>query len=103
MARKIIDISVPLENDVAADPPGYGPHRISHPRGHGRRRSQVFPGAEKRRPPRWRRLGLRMGEAFDALAQRISMRRITSPSTMDGGKRAITIDEVPLSGASIRA
>ncbi len=45
MPRKVIDISVPLENDVAADPPGYGPTIEYHDHQADRRRtfSSSFP------------------------------------------------------------
>ena len=95
MQRKIIDISVPLENDVAADPPGYGPKieylitRRPPPT------SQVFPGLKKEDLPdgegwgfEWVRLSTHCTTHLDAPYH--------FASTMDGGKRAITIDEVPL-------
>ncbi len=96
MARHIIDLSVPLENDVASDPEGYRPridyidHRQSVPE-----MMSFFPGLTADQLPD--------GEGW--AIERISLNthngtHLDAPyhfaSTMDGGKRAITIDEVPL-------
>jgi kynurenine formamidase len=96
MPRKIVDISVPLENGVAADPPGYGPsieyqtHRQTAPEV-----VTFFPGlSEDDLPDRegwaieWIRLSTHCTTHLDAPYH--------FASTMDHGKRAITIDEVPL-------
>jgi kynurenine formamidase len=93
---RIVDLSVPLENGVAADPPGRGPSIRYF--GHKDVISSLqadFPGLEPKDLPD--------GEGW--AAERINLSthngtHLDAPwhfaSTMDQGKRAITIDEVPL-------
>ncbi len=96
MPRKLIDISVPLENNPYADPPGYAP-AIEY-RAHAQTRDEIlqfFPGLTADDLPD------REGWAMEWLkAQTHNTTHLDAPyhfaSTMDGGKRAITIDEVPL-------
>ena len=96
MARRLVDISMHLENDVVSDPPGYGPHidYVTH-------KTSVadvlkfFPGLKPEDLPdgegwalEWIRLMTHNGTHLDAPYH--------FHSTMNRGERAITIDEVPL-------
>lgn len=93
---RIVDLSVPLESGIASDPPGFEP-KITY-LDHQSTAHQVlsfFPGMKAEELPGgegWAIEKLEMithnGTHLDAPYHH--------HSTMDGGKRAITIDEVPL-------
>ena len=94
--RRIIDLSVPLENNPFADPPGYGPavEYLTH--------KQTAPDVVKFFP------GMKESDLPDSEGWAIEWVKLSThntthldapyhfASTMDGGQRAITIDEVPL-------
>jgi kynurenine formamidase len=96
MPRRIIDLSVAIRADIASDPPGMEP-KIQYV-AHKESAAQVctyFPGLKPEDLPD--------GEGWAMERLDISTHNgthVDAPyhyaSTMDGGKRAITIDEVPL-------
>src|SRR3984893_8188327 len=96
MPRTIIDLSIFLENDVLSDPPAYRPrieyidNKTSIPE-----TQQFFPGLRPEDLPDGEAWAI---ERIDLITHNGS--HLDAPyhfaSTMDGGKRAITIDEVPL-------
>ena len=96
MTRRIIDISVALQADIASDPPGAEP-KIAYV-GHTQSAADVcrfFPGLTPDQLPD--------GEGWAVERLEISTHNgthVDAPwhyaSTMDGGKPALTIDECPL-------
>ncbi|WP_237152334.1 cyclase family protein [Oryzibacter oryziterrae] len=94
--RKIVDISVAIENDRPSDPPGLGP-KVTY-RGHKESApgmAHFFPGLKPEDLPN--------GEGWAIEEVQLTTHNGThldAPyhyhSTMDNGKRALTIDEVPL-------
>ena len=96
MPRRFVDLSVPLETGIASDPPPVLP-QIEY-LDHQQTADQMltfFPGLTKEDLPggegwgiEWLKLTTHNGTHVDAPWH--------YHSTMDGGKRAITIDEVPL-------
>jgi kynurenine formamidase len=96
MARKIIDISVPLQNGVAADPPGMAPtieyldHEQSLPR-----LLQFFPGLTAADLPDGKGWAIERVELTTHNGTHLDAPWHFHP-TMNRGERAWTIDEVPL-------
>ena len=96
MAREIIDISMPLENDVISDPPAFLPkityidHQMSVDQVRG-----FFPGLAKADLPDGEGWAIERVELITHNGTHLDA-PYHFASTMNQGERAITIDEVPL-------
>jgi kynurenine formamidase len=97
MPRRFVDLSIYLENDVVSDPPfmrpkiTYRKHRETMPEAQDffpGVSAEEYPGGEGFAAIEWVELTTHNGTHLDAPWH--------FHPTMDGGERAITIDEVPL-------
>ena len=104
MTRRFVDLSIYLENEVVTDPPFMRP-KITYQSHHETVadagtffpgiKAEDLPGGEGFAAAEWVTLTTHNGTHLDAPWH--------FHPTMDGGKPAMTIDEVPLDGASGRA
>src|SRR5690348_10102497 len=96
MARRFIDISAPLQNDVPADPPGFGPqieyidHQQSLPQ-----ILPFFPGLRKDDLPDGQGWAVERVDLTTHNGTHLDAPWHYHP-TMNGEERAWTIDEIPL-------
>ena len=96
MTRKLIDISIYLENDVASDPEGFRPeiaysnHQDTFPQ-----IQSFFPGLKKEDLPDGETWAVEKVELLTHNGTHLDAPYHFHP-TMNKGERAITIDEVPL-------
>ncbi len=96
MARRIIDISIPLENDVISDPVPFAP-KITY-LGHDDTFDQLagfFPGLKRDDLPDGEAWAVEFVELITHNGTHLDA-PYHFHSTMNKGERAITIDEVPL-------
>ena len=93
---RIIDLSVPLETGIASDPPGFEPKitYLDHRTTAGQV-TQFFPGMTPEQLPGGEGWAIEMLQMSTHVGTHLDA-PYHHHSTMDGGKRAITIDEVPL-------
>jgi kynurenine formamidase len=93
---RIIDLSVPLEAGIASDPPGFEPKitYLDHKATAGQV-TQFFPGMETQDLPGGEGWAIEKLEIITHNGTHLDA-PYHHHSTMSGGERAITIDEVPL-------
>lgn len=96
MPQTIVDISMPLENDVISDPPGYEPKitYLNHQQTAGDI-TAFFPGLEPQQLPNGEGWAIEKIELTTHCGTHLDA-PYHFHSTMNKGQRAITIDEVPL-------
>jgi len=96
MARRIIDLSIAIENDVVSDPAPFTPHvtYFDHQATAGQM-AKFFPGLVPGDLPDGEGWAIEKIELITHNGTHLDA-PYHFASTMDGGKRALTIDEVPL-------